>query len=347
MSLPPIDSLSSKGRRGLDKYTIILIALVLSLPFTFLAFLMYAPSEVVERYKAAWVAANIRVVNAIGNVLPAGVRTSILFNSLFDSDVAYLQFNVRSRKYRYRLGVFKKCFAAKDDICSSSIRINKNCLMTTLEKLKPFKQPVYYMSGAGRKVEIRGTDLSFDIEGTALILAKEISNFLGRVCKVGLSKPEHVKLTIPVKFSTGSPNTRGEVSDKYVEIDYSRQFMFLWIKGTYKRFKISGPVDQNYVLGVYKIYSKSKLAWSEPYRAWMPFWLGYTRDKYSGLGVGIHALTYSCYNKSKYCSSKYRVYEPPSVLGKPVSDGCVRLSTNDAREVFKVLDIGDIVVVHK
>lgn len=347
MSLPAIETGKSKRSFVSTVSLFTLIGLASLLPFVFVWFLLHAPVKLVEHYKRFWATTNIKFVNTARAIIPSNMRASILFNSLFDSDIVSLQFKVRGKKYVYRLGTFKKCFVDKADFCSLPVKVNKSCLIDTLGELNPFKVSMYYMSGAGKRVKIYGSDISYDFEASALILARELSKLFTNVCSGSLEHTSRIHLVIPVKYSTDRPNTRGDVAERYAEIDYSRQLLFLWKKGNYKMFKISGPVNQNYALGVYKIYSKSQLAWSEAYRAWMPYWLGYTRDKYSGLGVGIHALTYSCYNKAKFCSTRYRIYEPRSILGTPASDGCVRLSIDDAKQVFSALNIGDIVVVHK
>ncbi len=342
MTLPAIDIGRNPDRKG-----IFLLVAGFALPIVFIWFLLHTPIEVVERYKTFWAATNIKLVNTAKDVIPEQMRASVLFNSLFDSDLVTIEFKIGGNKYSMRLGMLKKCLSATTDVCAENVKISKRCIRRTLQSVKPFKRVKRTVSGAGTKVSLLEGDIAYDIGGASLVLVNKLNGLFSDLCKGKLGRARRVILPVQVKPQLNQPNTDGSVAKKYVEIDYSRQLLFLWQDGKYSMFKISGPANTNYALGVFKVYSKSRLAWSGAYRAWMPYWLGYTKDRNTRLGVGIHALTYSCPGKVKYCSPRHRIYEPVSELGVPLSDGCVRLKMQDASKVFSAINIGDIIIVHK
>jgi len=82
--------------------------------------------------------------------------------------------------------------------------------------------------------------------------------------------------------------------------------------------------------GEFKIINKSPRAWSKLAGLWMPYWMGFAGGKF-----GIHDLP-EWPNGTK---------EGASHLGKPVSHGCIRLGTAQAKEVYTLTPVGTKLIV--
>lgn len=124
------------------------------------------------------------------------------------------------------------------------------------------------------------------------------------------------------------------LSDYYVEIDLSKQIGFLHSRfDATKTFKVStgskkikDGVETN--TGIFVIQHKAKKWYSTQFDSTLMLnWMGFN------YGIGFHALL----GKSYY---KY--------LGnKTSSHGCVRVSREDAKELFDKLTYGSPVIIHK
>ncbi len=293
------------------------------------------------------------VVLVAENIVPTNLRTKVLLNTFLDSNSVEFVFSGNNKQSSIYFSALKQCIKVRDyeKACSNvkNIQIDNQCLQNKLRKIPVFKTKTYTLQGDDKKIKINSSDIAPNTIKSTRELENKIKKVLTNVCtdlKLGQLKRQY-KENIKVDFIKDLPSTDGRFAKRYAEIDYSRQLMFLWNKGKYETFKISGPSDYNYQIGIHKVYSKSRLAWSRPYRAWMPFWIGYSTDARTGWGVGIHALTFSCPGKAKTCAPNRRIYESVSVLGTPASDGCVRVSYKNAQYIYSILQVGDFVVVHK
>uniref|UniRef100_A0A832DG07 Murein L,D-transpeptidase n=1 Tax=Ignavibacterium album TaxID=591197 RepID=A0A832DG07_9BACT len=124
------------------------------------------------------------------------------------------------------------------------------------------------------------------------------------------------------------------LSDYYVEIDLSKQIGYLHSRfDSVKTFKVStgtkkikDGVETN--TGIFVIQHKAQKWYSTQFDSTLMLnWMGFN------YGIGFHALL----GKSYY---KY--------LGnKTSSHGCIRLSREDAKELFSKLTYGSPVIVHK
>lgn len=99
-----------------------------------------------------------------------------------------------------------------------------------------------------------------------------------------------------------------------------------------KEFPISsGKASMKTPSGEFKIVNKSKKAWSNTYKLWMPYWLGLGNGSF-----GIHELP--------LWPSGYR--EGASHLGIPVSHGCIRLGIGPAAYLFERVGVGTKVIIN-
>jgi lipoprotein-anchoring transpeptidase ErfK/SrfK len=149
-------------------------------------------------------------------------------------------------------------------------------------------------------------------------------NFSIQIQKQGESKI----LSIPK--TTKSINKDG----KAIVIDLSEQSFSYFEDG----FRISTHITSTGAgvyktpIGEYEINNKAKLAFSNRYGLYMPYWMSFIGGLY-----GIHELP--------YWPNGYR--EGEDHLGKPVSHGCVRLGIGPAEEVFSWAEIGTKVIVQE
>lgn len=112
-----------------------------------------------------------------------------------------------------------------------------------------------------------------------------------------------------------------------IEIDLKNQKLTYFVGGQpWKEFIVStGKPGMSTPKGTFKIINKSKKAWSNTYKLWMPFWMGLDRGEF-----GIHELP--------VWPNGYR--EGANHLGKPVSHGCVRLGIGAAQYLFDRVAVG-------
>lgn len=93
----------------------------------------------------------------------------------------------------------------------------------------------------------------------------------------------------------------------------------------------SGKASMKTPSGEFKIVNKSKKAWSNTYKLWMPYWLGLGNGSF-----GIHELP--------IWPNGYR--EGADHLGKPVSHGCIRLGIGPAKYIFERVPAGTKVIIN-
>lgn len=84
--------------------------------------------------------------------------------------------------------------------------------------------------------------------------------------------------------------------------------------------------------GTFKIINKSPKAWSKLAGLWMPYWMGFAGGKF-----GIHDLPVWPNGKK----------EGESHIGKPVSHGCIRVATSNAKTLYQWTPIGTKLIIKK
>jgi lipoprotein-anchoring transpeptidase ErfK/SrfK len=98
-----------------------------------------------------------------------------------------------------------------------------------------------------------------------------------------------------------------------------------------KEFSVSsGRAGMKTPSGTFKILNKNKKAWSNTYKLWMPYWMGFSNGSF-----GIHELP--------IWPSGYR--EGANHLGIPVSHGCVRLGVGPAKYIYERVAVGTTIII--
>lgn len=149
-------------------------------------------------------------------------------------------------------------------------------------------------------------------------------------------------LTPQVLGVDDGPSSRGELADKYLEVDLSQQKMYFFIGGRlYKEYRVSTGEEYPTPVGEFHILNKAPNAFSSIYNAWMPYWMGF---KYAGdvkAYLGIHEIAYALDTKGK------PVYRHGNYIGEMMTGGCVALERGDSREVYNLSDVGMLVKIIK
>lgn len=238
--------------------------------------------------------------------------------------------------------IFHESKAGANDCAIYSAELHWQCVDDVLRKSVKEKDVVDTVSGVGGKVGVKRSDWLLDYNALTTSVLDQFSKVLHFNTIMSASKSSALVIQAP-KTDT-FPGTDGTWIDKYIEVDGSRQLLFLWEGGKYEMFHMSGAFPQWNPVGVYRIVDKSPLSWSSTASKWMPYWMPFTYDNYQDAALGIHALVYWYPGLEKTGSKK--VYESESHIGTPRSTGCMRLRTEDAKYVYERTRVGDPVVIH-
>ncbi len=155
------------------------------------------------------------------------------------------------------------------------------------------------------------------------------------VQNAGQDKKISVRLTTTVRGQkiVARPFTPGLYDGKYIEINLSNQTLYR-LEGQNKisDYLIStGKWNTPTPIGTFSINSKVPVAYSASYDLYMPNWMAFIGSKY-----GIHGLPYW----------KNGRVEGEDHLGQKVSHGCVRLSWDDAKNLYQWVEVGTPVYIH-
>jgi lipoprotein-anchoring transpeptidase ErfK/SrfK len=125
------------------------------------------------------------------------------------------------------------------------------------------------------------------------------------------------------------PAPPGATSGKRVIVDLSEQHLYAYQGNELVHsFVVSTGADNATRTGTFSILDKIPKAWSDPWRFWMPDWLGLY---WAGVTEnGIHALPVLPNGNVIWGDG----------LGTPISHGCVVLSTQDARLLYDWVEVG-------
>ena len=118
-----------------------------------------------------------------------------------------------------------------------------------------------------------------------------------------------------------------------ITVNLKKQKLAYLVSGiVIKEFTVSsGKASMPTPKGTFKIINKSKKAWSNEYKLWMPYWLGLDHGEF-----GIHELP--------VWPNGYR--EGANHLGTPVSHGCIRLGIGAAQYIYERVATGTEVVIN-
>ena len=147
-----------------------------------------------------------------------------------------------------------------------------------------------------------------------------------------------------IEISAGfSPtNTKPIRLEKRIVIHISKQQLDKQLGGiAFETFSVStGIKPYSTPLGTFTIKNKSKRAWSDIGKLWMPWWMQFTYVNVPTKGlktVGIHELPEWPDGRKEGASN----------LGHPASHGCVRLGVGPAKNVYDWAPIGTKVTVQQ
>ncbi len=136
------------------------------------------------------------------------------------------------------------------------------------------------------------------------------------------------------------PGTDGMYSDRYMEVDNSKQRLYVWMNGkVVKTILLSGPIYGFQVYGVFPVIDKG-ISPIAPGGKYMPYWMAFYYSKSQDSWYGLHALIW-------WYDNGERVYETENNIGSRESAGCIRMLLDDAKYLYENFNIGDVVLIHE
>lgn len=224
--------------------------------------------------------------------------------------------------------------------------INTACVYTYVSTHMRFlEQKEVIVGSGGKSVNVLKHDWTVNKPMLAQLIIDEYSKRLSEIIlhPDAIIRSKNIVLQAPLL--TSEPSTDGTAAKKYIEVDGSRQLMFLWTNGNYQTLQVSGAIPGYNPVGVFTVLNKAKLAWSSTASKWMPYWMAFTFDKKQDAMLGIHSLVY--WFPGYQPKGDKVIREPESNVGIPRSTGCIRLKESDALMVYNWASVGDLVVIHE
>ena len=210
----------------------------------------------------------------------------------------------------------------------------KEVRMYVLEYVVP-----YFERLSGGKVKVENSKGSFytwkndTILDTTHIYTNIENILLARIDKEYVQSLEIEEVDIP--------GTDGTYSDKYIEIDHSKQRLYVWLDGKLERtIRISGAYEDFETHGVFPIVDKG-INPMAPTGHYMPYWMAFYRADAQDSWYGLHALVWW------YDDYGSKVFESTDNIGKRKSAGCLRMLVDEAKYLYEIFDKGDHILIHK
>ena len=167
---------------------------------------------------------------------------------------------------------------------------------------------------------------------------KDLENDLKEAIELSIEGIEVETIQIKIK---SIPGTDGTYASKYIEIDNSKQKLYVWNEGkVIKTILLSGPMYGFQVYGVFPIVDKG-IEPIAPGGKYMPYWMAFYYSKSQDSWYGLHGLIWW------YGEGGERVYESVSNIGSRESAGCIRMLFEDAKYLYEMFDRGDYVLIHE
>lgn len=139
------------------------------------------------------------------------------------------------------------------------------------------------------------------------------------------------------------PTSRGELADKYLEVDLSQQKMYFFIgNALYKEYKISTGFEYPTPVGEFHILNKEPKAFSKIYNVWMPYWMAFKYASDVKAYLGLHEIAYASLDKKGK-----PVYNHGYYIGDMMTGGCVAMEPKDSREIYNLSEVGMLVRIVK
>lgn len=134
------------------------------------------------------------------------------------------------------------------------------------------------------------------------------------------------------------PTSRGEIADKYLEVDLSQQKMYFFIGGSlYKEYRISSGSEYPTPIGEFHILNKAPKAYSAIYDVWMPYWMGFAYASDVKAYLGLHEIAYAVDEEGK------QLYRYGNYIGEMMTGGCIAMEPGDSHEIYNLSDVGMLV----
>lgn len=189
-----------------------------------------------------------------------------------------------------------------------------------------------FTNPAGDTFTVSGGDYGWAVDTNALVTA----------VKKAVEKGDTGKLDIPCSTKADTYNGEGKADwgDRYIEVNLKKQKATFWDggKAIWSTKIVSGIPDGTHDTpsGVFDInqkaspqkligYENGKKIYESKVKFWMPF---------DGNAIGFHDATW----QAAFGGTRYK-----DGYG---SHGCVNLSYSKASELYKIIKVGDVVVVH-
>ncbi len=138
------------------------------------------------------------------------------------------------------------------------------------------------------------------------------------------------------------PSSRGELAERYLEVDLSQQKMYFFINGSlYNEYRISTGIDFPTPVGEFHILNKAPKAFSSIYNVWMPYWMGFKYANEVGAYLGLHEIAYALDEKGK------PLYRHGYYIGDKMTGGCVAMEPKDSKEIYNLSEVGMLVRIVK
>lgn len=136
------------------------------------------------------------------------------------------------------------------------------------------------------------------------------------------------------------PGTTGTYADKYIEVDYSKQKLYVWLDHELvKTILLSGAKNDFEVYGVFPIVDKG-IQPIAPGEKYMPYWMAFYYSPSQDSWYGLHALIWW------YDDSGNKIFESVGNIGIRRSRGCIRMLLEDAKFLYDNFDKGDPILIH-
>jgi len=164
-----------------------------------------------------------------------------------------------------------------------------------------------------------------------------LSNIFDDVYRAFVSKEDdYVEVSIE-----DLPGTDGRYAPRYIEVDNSKQKLYVWVNGVVqKEILLSGPKVGYEVYGVFPIVDKGE-APIAPTGDYMPYWMAFYYSPKQEAWYGLHGLIWW------YDDDGNKEYEPESNIGVRRSGGCIRMLVEDAKYIYDIFEKGDLVLIHE
>lgn len=137
------------------------------------------------------------------------------------------------------------------------------------------------------------------------------------------------------------PGTDGKYAKRYIEIDNSKQKLYVWVDGKVQKEILLSAAKKGYeVYGVFPIIDKG-LSPQAPSGSYMPYWMAFYYSPKQDSWYGLHSLIWW------YDENGKKVHESTGNIGIRRSRGCIRMLLEDAKYIYEIYRKGDHILIHE